>query len=549
MMKFISKFMLCTFALFLIFINYPFQAKAQNEIAIADSLARQTAEQIIKSGGNAVDAGVAALLTLAVVEPFSTGLGANATFLIFQKDSQFPIVIDSQGAAPLSIDPRLFYRAPGDFDFYTSTGKLAPCVPGILAGAEKAIKKYGALSWEAVAEPAIELAEKGFPASQPFHEMLVKFYDKIMGNSAAFSYFFPEWVPPETGTILTFPDLAGSLKKISESGSAVFYRGSLADRMSRYLQEEHSIIGATDFYNYSSEEKQALAIQFRDLKITAAPLPNVGGLTLLAMMKQMETTTTDSFAIDSGEDIAFFVENYQKAAALVGKFLSGKENISVVEQQAFLDAVKPSQKRKREIDQKFFAPLIFHEGQGAATIAIVDDGKNSVIINVSLNDYFGSKLMVERSGILFNNSMNSFAPLAGVPNSAKPGAKPYSWLTPVIVLQNNRPVLFLGANGASRNIITFARMIYYFHSNKTDPAELAKMPRFHFNLSKNLIEMESRFSAQAMEYLKNRGYDIELKTFYDIYFGNCQLIYWDETQHQYRAVNDVRREGVIYLNH
>ncbi len=523
--------------------------RSQPLIAIADSLAQKSAKEILSAGGNVVDAGISALLTLAVVEQFSTSLGGSGIFVICPKNSSLPIIIECMGPAPKNVDPRLFYRSPGDFDLRGESGFLSVCVPGLLAGAELALKKYGTLSWDAIAAPAMELAEKGFPVSNSLKVMLMKNYNALMDDNRTFEYFFPDWIPPKSGEYVNFPVLANTLKLLSENGSEIFYRGEIAQKISLAFRRKKGLLSEEDLSNYLPHSKAALTIQFQGTRIAAPPLPSAGGLVLLTLMKLLEKSNLNALEMGSGEEVVFYVRAYQKALALAGKFLLNDGKKSIEEQQRFLDNIKSNDFEEYSIDRKTLAPLIFREGQGAATIAIVDSENNAILFSSSLNDYFGSKTVIEGTGILFNNFMNAFSPQSGFINSIKPGAQNLTWVTPIVVYRNSKPILLIGSNGANRNVLAIARFLFNFINKKDDPVKLMKMPRFHFDFVKNIIVLESRFSASTLEYLKTNGFKFDLKIPFDIFFGNFQIIAFDENKSQYRAISDVRREGEVYVEY
>ena len=517
------------------------------QIAVANIFAQKVAEQILSQGGNAFDAGIASLLVLTVTDPFSTGLGGGAIFSIYRKGAIEPVVVDSRGKVPKNTDPDVYYQFAGDFDYLTKKGEMSVCTPGFLAGCDFVLKNYGDLTWQDVAKYAIELAKNGAPASKALKELSVKYYDDFIESSYTFSYFFPDWVPPGVGDMVSYPDLAATLQLIAQNGVKEFYQGKLADKIIADFANSKNQITKDDLQNFACSSKKPLSIDFMGYKIYAPSLPSVGGIALLATLELLEKSMSDSVELNSGAEVESFVLAYEKGVTELGKYVLAGNDLSHSSQQHFLANIRNVSAAKGEIEKKFFAPFLFNEGQGAASIVIRDERGNVFVANSALNDYFGAKLVADSTGILLNNFMANFAPLDGLENSIASGKQPFTFLMPIMVFKDGSPVLALAANGAAKNVLAMARFIYYFCKKSMSPLALMKMARFHYNPVKNTIVIEARFSAETLEYLKNQGYRLDFLRKFDILFGNFQLICLDPVTNQFESISDVRREGEIYV--
>ena len=523
----------------------------QDNVATSNSIASKIALKILQQGGNAVDAGVAAMFALTVVEPYSSGLGGGGLMLIKMNQSAKATFIDFREQAPINIDPSIFYQSEDDFEFYSRSGIFSVCVPGMVAGAEKALKLYGTRSFEEILTPVIKLAEEGFPVNESLSKIFIKYYDHIESNRITSSIFFPDWIPLETGETLFRKDLAQSLRLISSDGASAFYHGKIAENFVRSIEINDGLIRMPDLVAYQARLTPALQIDYKEFQIISCPLPSIYGGALLELLSILENFNLTDLNPNSGQFIHFFVEAlkqvYETGLWEIYKYSGNPQTWfdNILQENFILKMVNQiDSTQSRKISQ---VPINSLESRNAAQISIIDKSGNAIAINQSLNNFFGSAITTETYGVLLNNSMNTFSHDSSSVNAIKPGIRPFTRLAPTILLKEGKPFLAICCSGSDRIVSTLGQIIIYLIDFNMSLEEAVKMPRFHYDFREDIIEMETRIEADAIDYLKSSGHRIKLFTDFDIHFGNVQVVRFDSFKNQATSFSDVRKEGVIYI--
>ena len=524
-----------------------------NFVATSDSHATNIAEKILSEGGNAVDAGVAAMFTLAVVEPFSTGLGGGGFLVAHINSSNTTKAIDFREAAPINVDPKIYYQSKDDFAFYSSKGWGSICVPGMVAGADQALKTFGKKTLEQILKPVIHLAKNGFSVNESLSKLFIKYYDYLDANRNTSEIFFPDWVPMKKNEILKRDDLALTYELLSSQGAKIFYNGEIAEKIDLEMKSQNGLIRLADLYEYKAIERQSVKSVYKDCEIHTAPFPCSAGVAILELLRILEKYDLKKLSLNSGSYIHLFVEacklvfqdrsklqfGVQEDSTKDYDFILSDENISHASNE--IDSLTVRSNEKIIVSQS--------DIRNASHISIIDKFGNAVSISLSLNQFFGSGITLEKYGVLFNNAMNNFSREPNNNNSIKPGRRPQISVAPIILIRNQKPFLVIGGSGGERVISTLAQIIINVLEFNLSLKEAVEAPRFFYNYYDHRVEMESRIESSSIDYLKKLGHKIKLMNDYDIYFGNVQAVLYDSINKKYCKINDVRQEGVVYFEY
>ncbi|MCD4664225.1 MAG: gamma-glutamyltransferase, partial [Bacteroidales bacterium] len=461
------------------------QIRTSGLVATPDSHATQIANQILSQGGNAVDAGVAAIFALTVVQPYSSSLGGGGFMIVRLNNGKAPKVIDFREQAPLSTDPFIYYQNQDDFDFHSSSGYRSICIPGMLAGAARALEVYGTMKFEQILKPIIQLAENGFPISESLSKLTIKYYDLLESDRKTSAIFFPEWVPMNTGQLMKRNDLVLIFNLIAANGAQAFYRDEIADMIAKEMFRNNGLIRLPDLIDYKAIIRPVVKGNYKNITILSVPPPSSGGVALIELLKILENYDLDKFELNSGPYIRLFVEALKQVFKDRSQHLLGDPEFaslnykSIILKENITKALNQIDSNVVGSNDGLFVPQT--ENRNAAHISIIDRDSNVVSISQTINTFFGSGISLENYGILFNNAMNNFSRDSSSSNALKPGRRPQSTLAPTIILRDNKPFLVIGTSGAERIIPILAQVIINFVDFKLSLQEAIQAPRFHYN--------------------------------------------------------------------
>lgn len=529
------------------------QTPATGNVVTPDSQVTQIALKLLEQGGNAIDAGVAAMYALSVVYPQAVGLGGGGTMLIWMNQQNKATVIDFREMTPQGTDPAIFYQDSVTFNIYTKYGHRSICLPGMVAGMSKALEQYGTMTLEEVLKPVIELARHGFVVSEPLANLITEHYSLLETNLATSSLFLPDWFPIKNGQLVTREDLALTLELLSAKGSPVFYQGEIATAICDEVNRNNGIIQVADFQNYQPQIIQSIKGTYRNLDLLTVPPPSSGGAALVELLKILEKFDLKKYRLNSGQYIHLFVEAMKQVFEDREKYVMGDPKFDRLSPESVL-----SENHVQQCYNKIDSARVFkitdlikfksiRESGNGSHISIVDAQGNVIAISATLDGCFGSGVTISKYGILLNNGMFNFSIDPSKNNSLKPGKRPQTSLAPTILLNNQKPYLILSGSGAERIISMLAQIIVDVVDFQIPLEQAIRSPRFHYNYYDDTVEMETRIEANDIEHLKRLGHNINLRKDFDVYFGSAQGIAIDPSNHRATAVNDVRQDGVVFI--
>lgn len=526
----------------------------QVAIATAHPLATQAGLEILRAGGNAFDAAVAVTATLAVVEPYSSGLGGGGFWLLHRAADGKEVMIDGRETAPGAAKPAYYLGRDGKLKpGATRNGPLAAAIPGLPAGLVHLNENYGRRTLAQNLAPAIHYATAGFPVSQRYRKMAGLRVVVLRTSPAAARIFLHNNILPPLGHSIVQPDLGRVLKKIAEHGSAGFYRGTVAERLVREVKRHGGIWSLADLAAYQVRERTPVVVNYHDLRVVSAAPPSSGGLALAQMLKMLEGF--DLAQMDSVTRKHIIVEAMRRAYRDRAAWLGDPDFVRIPSER-LLDqdyiaglALSIDPDHATSSEEMGFPTWRAPAGENTTHFSIMDQEGNYVAATLSINLPFGSGFVARGTGILLNNEMDDFAVQAMTPNaygligdeanSIAPGKRPLSSMTPTFVQASDR-VGILGTPGGSR-IISMVLLGVLDFAAGNPPQSWVEVPRFHHQFLPDEIKFEQGgLSAEERAGLQNLGHPLVEE---NRKYGNMQAILWYKPKNLLFAASDPRGEG------
>ena len=507
--------------------------------------------QILKQGGNAIDAAVAVGFALAVTLPRAGNIGGGGFMLIYSADSQEVSAIDYRSAAPVTATSEMYLTESGVVRF----GHLVNAVPGSVAGLIKAHKEHGKLSLKEVLRPAIELARKGFPVSYDLNYVLDWGKNSMLANNASKKKFYnPKDKPLPVASILKQPKLARTLNIIANKGDQAFYEGEIADWIVEDSLANGGLITKGDLANYSAKDRVPIESFYRGYKIVSMPPAASGGIVLLQILNILENFDLTKSGHNSASSIHLLSEAMLRAYSDRMKY-HGDPDYFNVPIDGLLDK-HYAKERAKSINPKAKTPSkdifpgkipFIDESPDTTHFSVIDSDGNAVSNTYTLGSSFGSGVTVPEGGFLLNNQMRNFSHLYGKSdelslstssaNKLEPGKRMISTQTPTLVFSPEGDLMMiLGSPGGGRIPNIIAQVISNVIDHKLGFAEAVMAPRINQRVGKNL-ELESGFSPDTIELLKVIGHQPKPSTT----MGSVQAIFL--SQGYIHGVSDTRRPG------
>ncbi len=509
--------------------------------------------EILKSGGNAVDAAVGTALIIGVVEPHASGLGGGGGMLIYLHDLDSLTYINYYARAPRLVTT----------NFVSSEeGKTAPAVlvPGTVAGLHHALQKYGTISWEDLLAKVIQRAQNGFLVDDIFFKIILDSYESLLKYSQTKSIYLFDDLPPEVGQRIINKRIITTLEKLAKGGPDVFYRGEIADSIEATMIKYGGGLRKSDLKTYQPVELNPVKGTYRGHTIYSAPPPQ-SGITIIEILNILEFKNLSQMG-DFSSNITtfhFMAEAMKRAFADRLKYLSDPKFFDVPKE--ILLSKKFARSRFNTINMKQASPVnpkktpagdikpFLHQSDaepenidGSTThISVVDAKGNAVSLTQTLNHFWGSGISV--CGFLLNNGMSAFSQ-TNIANNIQSTRQPRSTISPSMLFKNKALSLVIGSPGSARIISTIVEVICNIIDFNKNPIQANEAPRFRSRKWADTLPVEDRFPSSMLDSLKSMGHNIEVKEEMDLYFGGVQLIVVDKKQKLFIGSSDPRRSGI-----
>jgi gamma-glutamyltranspeptidase / glutathione hydrolase len=497
-------------------------------IATVHPAATDAGLAVFREGGNAVDAAVAAALTLGVVDGYNSGIGGGCLILIRSADGRLT-AIDGREMAPAAATQDMFVRDGKPNPEASQAGPLASGVPGALAAYEMAVEKCGTKPLARLLEPGMRAAAEGFEVNKDYARNLretAETFRRFAGSRAIF--LRADGKPWREGERLKQADLANTYRQVAEHGCDWFYRGPFAEMVSNWMAAHGGIMTAADFAAYRAVERVPIVSTYRGHQIVGFPPPSSGGINVAQILNILEQF--DLRAIEQEDEVAashLVLEAFKLAFADRAHWLGDADFVDVPRGLVSKDY---AEELAAKIDPRKTTDVATHGSppnwkqdvfdRHTTHIAAADAAGNWVAITATVNTTFGSKVVVPGTGVILNNEMDDFSILPGVPNafglvgaesnSIAPGKRPLSSMSPTIVLdQAGLPILTIGAAGGPKIITQVVLGIVRWLDFQEPLAEAVAGPRFHHQWRPDVVSYEEVLPAQFVEGWKSRGHKVQ----------------------------------------
>jgi gamma-glutamyltranspeptidase/glutathione hydrolase len=485
--------------LLLLFIFFPFHHSFSNFISFkngvvssADELASQIGIDVLKKGGNAIDAAVAVGFALAVVYPQAGNIGGGG-FMVIHFANGKNIALDYREKAPSQAFKDMYLDDKGNvIENLSIIGPLAAGIPGSVAGLLHALEKYGTLSRQDILSYSIELAEKGFILNDRFAELLNSMQQEFKNFKSTSKIFGKKF---RGGDLIAQHDLANTLKEISDNGRDGFYKGKVADMIINEVFSNGGKFSYSDLDNYNVIEREVHKGTYRGYEVISMPPPSSGGICLLNMLNMLENYNVSRLGLGSTEYIQLVVEVMRRAYADRSEYMGDADFVNVpvntliskeYAKSRMLDYLPEQANNSTEIKP---GDVNKKEHLETTHYSVADKYGNCVAVTTTLNDSFGNMEVVDGAGFFLNNEMDDFVIKPGVPNiygltggdanAIAPGKRMLSSMTPTIILEDNKPFLILGSPGGGKIITTVLQTIINIIDFNMELKDAIDVPRFH----------------------------------------------------------------------
>jgi gamma-glutamyltranspeptidase/glutathione hydrolase len=522
-------------------------------VVAAHPLAAQAGLDMLKSGGNAVDAAVATAFALNAAEPFASGLGGGGFMLIYLAKDKRVTVINFREKAPAAATPTMFTglgKAQTEWRLERGT---AVGVPGMLAGWSYALGKYGTKTLSQAAARAIEIAERGFPVSPTFSQINKDEYEKLVKNAGESTCYLNGGIPYEPGELFRNPELAVTFRRIAARGIDEFYKGDIARKIVTAVRAKGGGLTLEDLAAYRAVEVEPLRGTYKGADIYTIPPPGTGGLHLLQLLSIAEGWPLKDWGPNSPATIHHLGEAMRFVFADKERY-DADPDFEVLPLARLL-----SKDHAREIREKISAAKTagtYASGPADAVqdlkentthVGVIDKDGSIVALTQSINEFFGAGIVPEGTGFLLNDHMADFSTDPKSPNAPNPGRRPVSNMGPMILFKDGTPFLSLGSPGGTRIFPSLAQIVLNILEFGLSLDEAIEAPRFYTDSAAGKarpISVEPRIPDAVLRRLEALGNQITLKEPYDKYFGGAQGIMVLPGGKIIHGGADSRRDGV-----
>ncbi|MCG9756472.1 gamma-glutamyltransferase [Shewanella insulae] len=498
-------------------------------VATQEAVATQVGVDILKQGGNAVDAAVAVGFALAVTLPRAGNIGGGGFMLVHLAEDNKTVAIDYREVAPKRAHKDIFLNEQGDAVAKLSREHgLAVGVPGTVMGMELALKKYGTMSMAQVIEPAIKLAEQGISVTPDLASSLAGLKRRISQWPSSKAIFYrPDGSNFEIGDTLSQKALAHSLKLIKKQGSKGFYEGETAEKIVASVTQAGGIMTLDDLKEYRVVERQPVEGEYRGYKVVSMPPPSSGGIHIIEMLNMLEPYPIAKLGHNTADTLHLMAEVMKRAYADRSEYLGDPDYVQVPVKT--LISKDYAQSRAKGIAINRVTPsseispgkITGYESPQTTHYSVVDKWGNAVANTYTLNFSYGSGLVAEGTGILLNNEMDDFSAKPGVPNgygliggdanAVEGGKRPLSSMSPTIVMKDGKPFIVTGSPGGSRIINTTLQIIMNVIDHGLNIAEASYSSRVHHQWLPDELRVEKSLNRDTISLLEARGHKVSVK--------------------------------------
>ena len=498
--------------------------------ATSHFIASESAQKVLKEGGNAIDAAVTAAFVLAVTQPRSGNIGGGGFMMISSEKKNDVVAIDYREKAPSKATLDMFLDKDGNAVSELSRySHLATGVPGTVAGLAMALDKYGTISLSEAMKPAIKLADEGFIVTQRFSNGLKDKEDLLKRwDSSARVFYKKDGGYYEPGDLFKQKDLAATLSRIAENGASEFYEGETAKLLVAEMDKHGGLISLADMKNYSPVIRTPVHGTYRGYDVYSMPPPSSGGVHLIQILNILEGYPVAKDGHNSARNIHLMAESMKLAYADRSLYLGDEDFVQVPMKK--LTSKEYATTLRNKIDDEKATPsnrirpgeFLSFESNETTHFSIVDKFGNAVSNTYTINFSYGSGVVVEGAGFLLNNEMDDFSAKPGVPNAygliggeankIEPGKRMLSSMSPTIVKKEGKNFLVTGSPGGSRIITTTLQVVMNVIDHNLNILSAVAAPRIHHQWLPDELRIEEGLSPDTVRILREKGHKIKQKS-------------------------------------
>lgn len=513
--------------------------------ATAHPTATEAALAILRAGGNAVDAAVAAALTLGVVEPHASGLGGGGFLVIRMASPERTEVINCRETAPAAASLEMWLGPDGAVvTERVNLGGTSVGVPGTVAGLWEAHQRHGALAWADVVGPAIAAADAGVTLTPNAADIMLDHLDIITQDPGLAALYAPEGLPLDPGQTMHSAELAATLRSLAAEGGPWFYTGPVAGEMVRVVRERGGVLTSEDLANCQPSIQEPVAIPYRGHTILTIGLPSSGAVIIARVLHALETVDLAPLGAGTTASIDLIARTIAEAAEATRPFAGDPLGLPPgVTLETLLSAESPA-----------LSTDAVTGGSGSTThLSLIDSQGNAVALTQTIGHFHGAGIRLPESGVMLNDQISDFtfpnSPLwrDGGGNHPLPGARPASSMAPMIVLDaEGRVIAVLGSPGGLRIPAALVEILVNFIDHGMDVDAAVAAPRFHPSPGPSRrLDLEGGHAPEIAEDLRALGWDVREREALDNYFGGAQMLVRDPRTGEITGTADPRRDGSV----
>ena len=498
-------------------------------VATEQELASNIGLNVLKAGGNAVDAAVAIGFALAVALPNAGNVGGGGFMMVYDAKTTKAVAVDFREMAPAAASRNMYVDAATSkvIDGKSLYTHYAIGVPGTVAGLTHALQKWGSMPLARVMQPSIDLADKGYPVSETLAKVLRQETRNMGKWDATKAIFWKNGAPMKPGDLLVQKDLAHSLRLIARDGAKAFYEGEIAHKIAADMAKSGNAMTLQDLRNYKVVEREPVRGTYRGYEVVTMPPPSSGGAHLVQILNIMERWPIRDWGHNSARTVHHMAEAMKLAYADRSEYLGDPDFVKIplagLTSKKYADelAAQISPDRARSAKEIKPGKPQPYESNQTTHFSVVDKAGNMVAVTYTLNTNFGSGIVAPGTGIMLNNEMDDFSAKPGVPNAygliggdanaVAAGKRPLLSMTPTFVLKDGKPWLATGSPGGARIITTVLQQIVNGIDFGMNPAEAASLLRFHHQWTPDELRVEKGFPVDTLNLLRQKGQNVVVK--------------------------------------
>jgi gamma-glutamyltranspeptidase/glutathione hydrolase len=523
--------------------NGKFSVSKNGMIATAFPDATEAGIEILKKGGNAIDAACAAALALGVCEPQSSGLGGQSSAILHFGGKT--IAVDGSSRVPSLAHISKFEKGE------RSKGYRAVTVPTTVAVMGYLNFKYGKLDWKEVIQPAIRIASEGYRITDLQHDLQKRERENFLGipSKSGARYFLKNGNEPyQPGDLFIQPDLANTLLELAEHGPRSFYQGMIAKRIDDDMRANKGFMRADDLALMPwPVERKILKRSYRSVSIATLP-PPAAGRTLLLVMLMLRNIPSKVIRQESPQFFHFFAETLRKAFLFRTQRPFDPNTFLQISDRKMINrefAKEQAKSIRDRVDPSL--PLVepYEDGEGETThLSAMDSSGNAIGITQSIELSYGARIAAEGLGFLYNNYIRALdVNDPSHPHYLRPNATPWTSVAPSIIFHKDKPWIVTGSPGSERIYSSVAQFLANMLDKNLSMDEAVKRPRLHCSIGGTVSIEANRFNPEIIAYLEEMGYNIDKKSDYDFYFGAIHSVMKCITKDEFQGAAEVRRDG------